>query len=80
MNGETQRAAPVGTYLLDTRAGRIGEVMAQLGGYLQLRPVGGGREWDCHPADAEPPEPEVLLRERVRSRNRQSRVRERLEP
>ncbi|MFJ9816796.1 hypothetical protein ACIRU3_16245 [Streptomyces sp. NPDC101151] len=43
MNGE------IGTYAVDVRTGRIGEVMARVGGYVQLRPIGGGREWDCPP-------------------------------
>ena len=45
----------IGTYVLDTRSNRIGEVMDHLNGHLQLRPIGGGVEWDCHPTDAEPP-------------------------
>lgn len=40
---------PVGTYAVDTTSGRVGRVMGQVGGYVQLRPLGGGREWDCVP-------------------------------
>ncbi|MFJ5259634.1 hypothetical protein ACIQAC_04020 [Streptomyces sp. NPDC088387] len=40
---------PVGTYVVDTRSGRVGVVMGHEGPYVQLRPVGGGREWDCAP-------------------------------
>ncbi|MFD6286990.1 hypothetical protein ACFWDP_37990 [Streptomyces anthocyanicus] len=39
----------VGTYVVDTRSGRVGVVMGHEGPYLQLRPYGGGREWDCAP-------------------------------
>ncbi|QNP71963.1 hypothetical protein IAG44_22800 [Streptomyces roseirectus] len=70
----------IGTYVLDTRSNRIGEVMDHLNGHLQLRPIGGGLEWDCHPTDTQLPTPEALLRERVRSRNRTTKVRERLNP
>ncbi|MDX3693401.1 hypothetical protein PV726_24240 [Streptomyces europaeiscabiei] len=41
--------APQRSYAVDVRDGRLGEVMGREGGYVQLRPVGGGREWDCPP-------------------------------
>ncbi|MBL1110212.1 hypothetical protein JK361_37625 [Streptomyces sp. 5-8] len=59
-------------YAVDTRSGRIGEVMGQVGGRVQLRPVGGGREWDCPPGAVEPAPPDEVLRERVRRLNRES--------
>ncbi|MFF8655998.1 hypothetical protein [Streptomyces huasconensis] len=40
---------PVGSYVVDTRNGRVGRVMGYEGPYVQLRPYGGGREWDCAP-------------------------------
>ncbi|MFG3345277.1 hypothetical protein ACGF1Z_09455 [Streptomyces sp. NPDC048018] len=40
---------PIGAYVVDIGTGRIGTVMGHEGPYLQLRPIGGGREWDCHP-------------------------------
>lgn len=43
------RKPPVGTYAVDTRTGEVGRVMGHVGPYVQLRPVGGGREWDCTP-------------------------------
>jgi hypothetical protein len=39
----------VGAYAVDTRSGRLGRVMGHEGPYVQLRPVGGGREWDAPP-------------------------------
>ncbi|MCX4233499.1 hypothetical protein ACH4Y0_05250 [Streptomyces sp. NPDC020707] len=39
----------IGTYVVDTRTGRVGRVMGHEGPYVQLRPYGGGREWDCLP-------------------------------
>ncbi|MEU5308935.1 hypothetical protein [Streptomyces sp. NPDC021562] len=39
-----------GTVVVDERAGRTGVVMGHVGPYLQLRPLGGGREWDADPA------------------------------
>ncbi|MEU1704268.1 hypothetical protein ABZ478_02545 [Streptomyces sp. NPDC005706] len=40
---------PVGSCAVDTRTGRLGIVMGHEGPYVQLRPYGGGREWDCEP-------------------------------
>lgn len=39
----------MGSYAVDTRTGRLGIVMGHVGLYIQLRPIGGGREWDCVP-------------------------------
>ncbi|TQE35487.1 hypothetical protein [Streptomyces ipomoeae] len=33
----------------DTESKRVGKVMGFEGPYVQLRPVGGGREWDAKP-------------------------------
>ncbi|MGW1886440.1 hypothetical protein [Streptomyces sp. NPDC001970] len=38
-----------GTYVVDTRTARLGEVMGHMGPYVQLRPPAGGVEWDCPP-------------------------------
>ncbi|GHI07876.1 hypothetical protein AQI88_33365 [Streptomyces cellostaticus] len=40
---------PVGSCAVDTRTGRLGFVMGYEGPYVQLRPYGGGREWDARP-------------------------------
>ncbi|MFF7639062.1 hypothetical protein [Streptomyces canus] len=40
---------PVGSYVVDTSTGRSGVVMGHEGPYIQLRPYGGGREWDAAP-------------------------------
>ncbi|MGW0757995.1 hypothetical protein ACWD1Y_16130 [Streptomyces sp. NPDC002814] len=41
---------PVGSYVVDTRTGRVGLVMGHEGPYVQLRPYGGGKEWDAEPS------------------------------
>ena len=64
----------VGTHVVDERGGRIGEVMGHLGGRVQLRPLGGGREWDCPPESVGPAPPEEVLRERVRKANQEGRL------
>jgi hypothetical protein len=40
---------PVGSHAMDTETGRVGVVMGHEGPYVQLRPLGGGREWECAP-------------------------------
>lgn len=55
------RAAKAGDLVEDTGTRRVGEVMGQLGGYVQLRPLGGGREWDVKPELLRPlPQGEAL--------------------
>ena len=46
---ESVTKMPVGSYVVDTRTGRSGVVMGHEGPYVQLRPYGGGREWDAVP-------------------------------
>lgn len=40
---------PIGAFAVDMRTGRVGVVMGHEGPYVQLRPYGGGREWDVEP-------------------------------
>ncbi|MFE0512364.1 hypothetical protein [Streptomyces sp. NPDC058964] len=40
---------PLGCHAVDTSTGRPGIVMGHEGPYVQLRPYGGGREWDVRP-------------------------------
>jgi len=40
---------PIGSYAVDTCTGKVGMVMGYEGPYVQLRPLGGGKEWDCEP-------------------------------
>ncbi|MEU0738197.1 hypothetical protein [Streptomyces sp. NPDC006134] len=62
----------VGTPVVDTRDGRLGEVMEHLGKVVRLRPVAGGGAWECPVESAGPAAPEEVLRTRVRWMNRQS--------
>ncbi|WTR12336.1 hypothetical protein OHA44_04980 [Streptomyces sp. NBC_00144] len=52
---------------------RVGIVMGHEGPYLQLRPLGGGREWDADPARVRPVGPAELLQARVTEANARSR-------
>lgn len=66
-----------GTYAVDHRDGSVGQVMGCEGGLVQLRPIGGGREWDCPPGSVGRVPAMDVLRERVRELNRQTQARPR---
>ncbi|MER5881998.1 hypothetical protein ACFWFU_11980 [Streptomyces sp. NPDC060235] len=40
---------PVGSYAVDTHTGKVGLVTGHEGPRVRLRPLGGGREWECPP-------------------------------
>ncbi|MFI1352806.1 hypothetical protein ACH4TV_04355 [Streptomyces sp. NPDC020898] len=44
----------IGSYVMDTRTGKVGIVMGHEGTYVQLRSYGGGREWDAAPTGLRP--------------------------
>ncbi|MCX4794331.1 hypothetical protein OG497_09395 [Streptomyces sp. NBC_01242] len=51
----------VGAAVHDSGSGRVGLVMGHQGPYIQLRPLGGGREWDADPARVRPVSRDELL-------------------
>ncbi|MGP4001460.1 hypothetical protein [Streptomyces sp. 8N706] len=64
----------LGTLVKDTsREDGVGVVMSHLGPYVQLRPVGGGREWDAKPDAVRPLTPREELSVRLAERNEGSR-------
>ncbi|MGW0788662.1 hypothetical protein ACWD04_10500 [Streptomyces sp. NPDC002911] len=67
-------APPLGTAVHDGDSDRVGLVMGHEGPYLQLRPLGGGREWDAEPARLRPLDPAELLSARVAEANARSRT------
>lgn len=71
MNGSGGPA--FGETVRDTANDRIGVVMDHHGPYLQLRPLGGGCEWDADPARVELLSQAELLRARVAEANARSR-------
>lgn len=63
---------PPGTVVVDAHTARTGVVMGAEGPYLQLRPLGGGREWDAHPAAVRPASAEERLRASLAAVNARS--------
>lgn len=54
----TEFVPEIGDLVFDEASRKVGEAMGNEGPYWQLRPVGGGREWDAQgplrpPTDAE---------------------------
>jgi hypothetical protein len=64
---------PPGTVVVDERGGRVGQVMGAVGPYLQLRPLGGGREWDARPERVRVATPAERLSAGVAAANAASR-------
>ncbi|WP_323136661.1 hypothetical protein OG709_28150 [Streptomyces sp. NBC_01267] len=68
-------APAVGDTVHDPVRGRVGVVMGRVGPYLQLRPLGGGREWDADPDRVRTLSPAELLSARVALTNARSHTR-----
>ncbi|WP_405801987.1 hypothetical protein [Streptomyces sp. NBC_01506] len=65
----------MGDTVHDTARDRVGVVTDRQGPYFQLRPLGGGREWDADPAGVRPLSPAELLSARLAYANTRSRGR-----
>lgn len=63
----------LGDTVEDTARRRIGKVMGFEGPYVQLRPIGGGVEWDAEPATLRPLTPSEALSAGVALANARSR-------
>lgn len=60
--------------VVDTKTNKIGYVMGNEGPHLQLRPPGGGREWDVDPTEVRHATKTEVLRARVTELNRAGRL------
>ncbi|MDT0378318.1 hypothetical protein RM572_05930 [Streptomyces sp. DSM 42041] len=65
----------IGQTVHDTDRDKVGEVMGHEGPYLQLRPLGGGREWDAAPRAVRALSRSELLSALVAEANARSRRR-----
>ncbi|POX53212.1 hypothetical protein [Streptomyces sp. Ru72] len=68
-----KKKPPIGSYAVDTRSGRVGIVMGHEGPYVQLRPYGGGKEWDVEPEAVRPATQAERLRAATAYANARSR-------
>ncbi|WP_329460535.1 hypothetical protein [Streptomyces sp. NBC_01497] len=53
---------PPRSVVVDEGVGRVGELMGAVGPYVQIRPLGGGREWDAEPGAVRVATPTERLR------------------
>ncbi|MFF0124138.1 hypothetical protein ACFYTG_00195 [Streptomyces mirabilis] len=49
MASNQQTRPGIGELAKDSARGRIGVVMGEIGGRVQIRPIRGGKEWDAMP-------------------------------
>ncbi|QDO41177.1 hypothetical protein FNV62_26240 [Streptomyces sp. RLB3-17] len=49
MASNQQTRPGIGEMAKDSARGRIGVVMGEIGGRVQIRPIRGGKEWDATP-------------------------------
>jgi hypothetical protein len=73
MASNQQTRPGIGELAKDTAKGRIGIVMGEIGGRVQIRPIGGGREWDAMPDMVVQPSAREELSARLAIRNGNSR-------
>ncbi|MET9295021.1 hypothetical protein [Streptomyces sp. NPDC003077] len=71
----TVTEVPFGSLAFDTARHRVGHVMDRLGTRIQLRPLGGGVEWDAQPEDVRPATALEELTARLAARDARSRGR-----
>ncbi|MGQ4422874.1 hypothetical protein ACN6LL_004428 [Streptomyces violaceoruber] len=74
MASNQQTRPVIGVLAKDSATGRIGVVMGEISGRVQMRPVRGGREWEAMPGDVVAPSAREELSERLAVRNLDSQV------
>ncbi|MFS8201054.1 hypothetical protein ACLVWQ_20480 [Streptomyces sp. CWNU-52B] len=74
MASNQQTRPDIGELAKDSARGRIGVVMGEVGGRVQIRPIGGGREWDVMPDKVAALSAREELSARLAVKNDNSRV------
>jgi hypothetical protein len=73
MASKQQTRPGIGELAKDTARNRIGVVMGEIGGRVQIRPIGGGTEWDAVPDNVVAPSAREELSARLAIKNGNSR-------
>ncbi|MGW2691232.1 hypothetical protein [Streptomyces sp. NPDC001296] len=73
MASNQQTRPGIGELAKDSATGRIGVVMGEFGGRVQIRPIGGGTEWDAMPDKVVKPSVREELSARLAIKNGNSR-------
>ncbi|MDX3544880.1 hypothetical protein PV729_22820 [Streptomyces europaeiscabiei] len=74
MASNQQTRPGIGELAKDSASGRLGVVMGEIGGRVQMRPVHGGREWDAMPRSVVALSAREELSARLAAKNGNSRV------
>ncbi|WP_408994628.1 hypothetical protein [Streptomyces sp. 1268] len=74
MASNQQTRPGIGELAKDTARRRIGVVMGEVGGRVQIRPILGGTEWDALPDNVVAPSAREELSARLAIRNANSRA------
>ncbi|MEV0000041.1 hypothetical protein [Streptomyces sp. NPDC050848] len=74
MASNRQTRPSIGEVAKDMASGRIGVVMGEVGGRVQLRPMRGGIEWEAMPGDVVAPMAREELSARLDVKNSNSRA------
>ncbi|MFI8308821.1 hypothetical protein ACIF80_36590 [Streptomyces sp. NPDC085927] len=73
MASNQQTRPGIGELAKDSARGRLGVVMGEVGGRVQIRPANGGTEWDAMPDNVVVPSAREELSARLAIRNGNSR-------
>nr|WP_231905585.1 hypothetical protein [Streptomyces davaonensis] len=73
MASNQQTRPDIGDLAKDRVRGCIGIVMGEIGGRVQIRPIGGGVEWDALPSNVVAPSAREELSARLAIKNASSR-------
>ncbi|MFE2838740.1 hypothetical protein ACFXI6_48625 [Streptomyces mirabilis] len=74
MASNQQTRPGIGELAKDSARGRIGVVMGEIGGRVQIRPIRGGKEWDAMPDNVMALSAREELSARLAVKNGNSRV------
>jgi hypothetical protein len=74
MASNQQTRPGIGELAKDSARGRIGVVMGEIGGRVQIRPIRGGKEWDAMPDNVVALSAREELSARLTVKNGNSRV------
>jgi hypothetical protein len=73
MTSNQQTRQGIGELAKDSARRHIGIVMGEVGGRVQIRPIGGGTEWDAMPGNVVAPSSREELSARLAIKNGNSR-------
>lgn len=74
MASNEQTRPGIGDLAKDTASGKVGIIMGEEAGRVQIRPPSGGREWDALPENVVPPSTREKLDARLAVENARTKA------